>query len=112
MITEIIEDVAESPTPPVPVNVMTPPTAEQGAYRKLGLTKQVLAAHTQKEEQAFLSRCRDLSHTSLQKPCSDLLERDGEHAIDGEVTSPCDTYLDRVLEYIDMGIIQGIIFVT
>ncbi|XP_047662640.1 period circadian protein homolog 2-like [Tachysurus fulvidraco] len=81
--SEIIEDVAESPTPPVPVNVITPPTAEQGAYRKLGLTKQVLAAHTQKEEQAFLIRCRDLSHTSLQKPCSDLLERDGEHAIDG-----------------------------
>ncbi|KAK3513878.1 hypothetical protein QTP70_032876 [Hemibagrus guttatus] len=87
--SEIIEDVAESPTPPAPVNIMTPPTAEQGAYRKLGLTKQVLAAHTQKEEQAFLSRCRDRSLTSLQKTCTDRLERDGEHANDvPSVTRP------------------------
>uniref|UniRef100_A0AAR2LDM2 Period circadian protein homolog 2 n=1 Tax=Pygocentrus nattereri TaxID=42514 RepID=A0AAR2LDM2_PYGNA len=58
--SEIIEDVAESPAPPAPVSVVSPPTVEQGAYRKLGLTKQVLAAHTQKEEQAFLSRCKEL----------------------------------------------------
>ncbi|XP_053544539.1 period circadian protein homolog 2 isoform X1 [Ictalurus punctatus] len=77
--SEIIEDVAESPTPPVPVSLMTPPTAEQGPYRKLGLTKQVLAAHTQKEEQAFLSRCRDRSLTSLQKTYSDRSQRDGGH---------------------------------
>lgn len=87
LIAEIIEDVAESPTPPAPVNVMTPPIAEQGAYRKLGLTKQVLAAHTQKEEQAFLSRSRDLCLTSLQKTCSDSSQRDGVHANDGEDTS-------------------------
>ncbi|XP_076837035.1 period circadian protein homolog 2-like [Brachyhypopomus gauderio] len=57
---EIIEDVAESPAPVALVSIMSPPTVEQGAYRKLGLTKQVLAAHTQKEEQVFLTRCREL----------------------------------------------------
>lgn len=55
-----VPDVPESPAPSAPVSMVSPPTAEQGAYRKLGLTKQVLAAHTQKEEQAFLSHCRDL----------------------------------------------------
>ncbi|XP_060761547.1 period circadian protein homolog 2-like isoform X3 [Neoarius graeffei] len=80
--SEIIEDVAESPTPGVPVNVMTPPTAEQGAYRKLDLTKQVLAAHTQKEEQAFLSRCKDLCLTSLQKTYTERSKRDRGHAND------------------------------
>lgn len=93
-IAEIIEDVAESPTPPAPVNVMTPPTAEQGAYRKLGLTKQVLAAHTQKEEQAFLSRCKDLCLTSLQKTCTESSERDKTPANDGEDTSTCNTHTD------------------
>lgn len=69
--------------------MMTPPTAEQGAYRKLGLTKQVLAAHTQKEEQAFLSRCKDLCLTTLQKRA----ERDGGHANNGEDnTSTCNTH--------------------
>ncbi|KAL7851714.1 hypothetical protein AOLI_G00220700 [Acnodon oligacanthus] len=66
--SEIIEDVAESPAPPAPVSIVSPPTVEQGAYRKLGLTKQVLAAHTQKEEQAFLSRCKELCQSwTLQK---------------------------------------------
>ncbi|KAM9439334.1 period circadian protein homolog 2-like isoform 2-T2 [Clarias gariepinus] len=82
--SDIIEDVAESPTPPAPVPVTTPPTAEQGAYRKLGLTKQVLAAHTLKEEQVFLSRCRDLCLTSLQKTCPGSTERDERHADDAK----------------------------
>lgn len=97
--SEIIEDVAESPTPPAPVNVMTSPTAEQEAYRKLGLTKHVLAAHTQKEEQVFLSRCRDLCLTSLQKTCTDSSERDRAQANDGEDASTCNTCTDRVLKY-------------
>lgn len=60
-LTEIIEDVAESPAPPaLPVSVVSPPSQEKEAYKRLGLTKQVLAAHTQKEEQAFLTRCREL----------------------------------------------------
>uniref|UniRef100_A0A8C2HHT7 Period circadian protein homolog 2 n=1 Tax=Cyprinus carpio TaxID=7962 RepID=A0A8C2HHT7_CYPCA len=68
--SEIIEDAAESPVPSVPVSVISPPTVEQEAYKKLGLTKQVLAAHTQKEEQAFLSRCRELrSGQARQKDC-------------------------------------------
>ncbi|XP_072525591.1 period circadian protein homolog 2-like [Salminus brasiliensis] len=68
--SEIIEDVAESPAPPAPVSMVSPPTTEQGTYRKLGLTKQVLAAHTQKEEQVFLSRCRELCLSrKLQKDC-------------------------------------------
>ena len=75
--TEIIEDVAESPAPPaLPVSMVSPPSQEKEAYKRLGLTKQVLAAHTQKEEQAFLSRCRELRNArSFQKDCSKYLHR-------------------------------------
>ncbi|XP_068440360.1 period circadian protein homolog 2-like isoform X2 [Clinocottus analis] len=69
--SEIIEDVAESPAPPaLHVSVVSPPSQEEEAYKRLGLTKQVLAAHTQKEEQAFLHRCRELHNAqALQKDC-------------------------------------------
>uniref|UniRef100_A0A9J7ZJ44 Period circadian protein homolog 2 n=1 Tax=Cyprinus carpio carpio TaxID=630221 RepID=A0A9J7ZJ44_CYPCA len=52
------------------------------AYKKLGLTKQVLAAHTQKEEQAFLSRCRELrSGQARQKDCPLSTQRNqGKHS--------------------------------
>ncbi len=75
--TEIIEDVAESPAPPpLPVSVVSPPSQEKEAYKRLGLTKQVLAAHTQKEEQAFLIRCRELLNTrTFQKDCSPYLHK-------------------------------------
>lgn len=75
--TEIIEDVAESPAPPaLPVSVVSPPSQEKEAYKRLGLTKQVLAAHTQKEEQAFLVRCRELLNTrTLQKDCPTYLHK-------------------------------------
>lgn len=75
--TEIIEDVAESPAPPaLPVSVVSPTSQEKEAYKKLGLTKQVLAAHTQKEEQAFLNRCRELRNArTLQKNCSPYLHK-------------------------------------
>uniref|UniRef100_A0A665VSF8 Period circadian protein homolog 2 n=1 Tax=Echeneis naucrates TaxID=173247 RepID=A0A665VSF8_ECHNA len=75
--SEIIEDVAESPAPPaLPVSMVSPPSQEKEAYKRLGLTKQVLAAHTQKEEQAFLNRCRELCNSrSLQKDCSKYLNR-------------------------------------
>lgn len=33
---------------------------DQEAFQKLGLTKEVLAAHTQKEEQSFLLRFREI----------------------------------------------------
>uniref|UniRef100_A0A3B5M7I5 Period circadian protein homolog 2 n=1 Tax=Xiphophorus couchianus TaxID=32473 RepID=A0A3B5M7I5_9TELE len=39
---------------------VSPPSQEMESYKKLGLTKQVLAAHTQKEEQTFLCRIREL----------------------------------------------------
>uniref|UniRef100_A0AAR2J6E5 Period circadian protein homolog 2 n=1 Tax=Pygocentrus nattereri TaxID=42514 RepID=A0AAR2J6E5_PYGNA len=82
--SEIIEDVAESPAPPAPVSVVSPPTVEQGAYRKLGLTKQVLAAHTQKEEQAFLSRCKELCQSwTLQKDGPANAARNRGQANDG-----------------------------
>lgn len=76
--SEIIEDVAESPVPPtLPGSMVSPPSQEKEAYKKLGLTKQVLAAHTQKEEQAFLSRCRGLrSARSLQKDYFKYLHQD------------------------------------
>ncbi|XP_050985058.1 period circadian protein homolog 2 isoform X1 [Labeo rohita] len=74
--SEIIEDAAESPAPSAPVSVVSPPTVEQEAYKKLGLTKQVLAAHTQKEEQAFLSRCKELRNgQALQKDCPPSTQR-------------------------------------
>lgn len=74
---EIIEDVAESPAPPpLPISVVSPPSQEKEAYKRLGLTKQVLAAHTQKEEQAFLTRCRELLHArSFQKDYSSHLHK-------------------------------------
>lgn len=76
-LTEIIEDVAGSPAPPpLPVSVVSPPSQEKEAYKRLGLTKQVLAAHTQKEEQAFLNRCRELhSARTSQKSFSTHLHK-------------------------------------
>uniref|UniRef100_A0A8D3C639 Period circadian protein homolog 2 n=1 Tax=Scophthalmus maximus TaxID=52904 RepID=A0A8D3C639_SCOMX len=80
--TEIIGDVAESPAPPaLPVSTVSPPSQEKEAYKRLGLTKQVLAAHTQKEEQVFLNRCRELRHArSVQKDCSKYLHRQKDPA--------------------------------
>ncbi|XP_062261192.1 period circadian protein homolog 2 isoform X2 [Platichthys flesus] len=58
---------------------VSPPSQERESYKKLGLTKQVLAAHTQKEEQAFLYRFKELSRlTTLQANCSEYLERQRE----------------------------------
>ncbi|XP_038573952.1 period circadian protein homolog 2 isoform X2 [Micropterus salmoides] len=52
------------------------PSQERESYKKLGLTKQVLAAHTQKEEQAFLHRFRELRGLSeIKANCSQYLER-------------------------------------
>ncbi|XP_048836627.1 period circadian protein homolog 2 [Brienomyrus brachyistius] len=67
--SDITEDVVESLTPTAAA--LAPPSQEREPYKKLGLTKQVLAAHTQKEEQAFLSRCREQRRVrSLQASCS------------------------------------------
>ncbi|KAL7842388.1 hypothetical protein SRHO_G00240770 [Serrasalmus rhombeus] len=87
--SEIIEDApsagdtAEGPTLAVPPAAVSPPSQEREAYKKLGLTKQVLAAHTQKEEQAFLSRFRELRGVhAFKADCSLYLERQK-----GQVTS-------------------------
>ncbi|KAM9003305.1 period circadian protein homolog 1 isoform X1 [Sarcophilus harrisii] len=46
---------------PAPSPTMAIPDPNPDAYRPVGLTKAVLSLHTQKEEQAFLTRFRDLS---------------------------------------------------
>ncbi|KAL4635934.1 hypothetical protein GN956_G13637 [Arapaima gigas] len=78
---EIIEDVAgvaesvEGPAPVPPPFAVSPPSREREPYKKQELTKQVLAAHTQKEEQAFLSRFRELCDVrALQANCSLYLD--------------------------------------
>ncbi|XP_056329013.1 period circadian protein homolog 2-like [Danio aesculapii] len=86
--SEIIEDAAESPVPSAPVSVVSPPTMKQEAYKKLGLTKQVLAAYTQKEEQAFLSRCRELQYgQSIQRDCPYSTQKSRGQAAEGACES-------------------------
>uniref|UniRef100_A0A7N8Y0A8 Period circadian clock 1b n=1 Tax=Mastacembelus armatus TaxID=205130 RepID=A0A7N8Y0A8_9TELE len=52
-----------TPTPPSNAAITPPPPGGSGggAGGRLGLTKEVLSAHTQQEEQAFLDRFKDLS---------------------------------------------------
>ncbi|KAF6091984.1 hypothetical protein HJG60_000150 [Phyllostomus discolor] len=57
---EDLPGLAPGPVPsPAPSPTVAPDPAPD-AYRPVGLTKAVLSLHTQKEEQAFLSRFRDL----------------------------------------------------
>lgn len=57
---EDLPGLAPGPAPsPAPSPTVAPDPAPD-AYRPVGLTKAVLSLHTQKEEQAFLSRFRDL----------------------------------------------------
>lgn len=85
---EIIEDVpsaegTEGQGLAVPPAAVSPHNQERETYKKLGLTKHVLAAHTQKEEQAFLNRFRELRGVhSFKADCSLYLERQK-----GQVTS-------------------------
>ncbi|KAG1969119.1 period circadian protein homolog 2 isoform X1 [Pimephales promelas] len=78
---KVIEDVpsaegTEGQVLAVPPAALSPHNPEREAYRKLGLTKQVLAAHTQKEEQMFLSRFRELRGVhAFKADCSLYLER-------------------------------------
>uniref|UniRef100_A0A8D0Y3F9 Period circadian regulator 1 n=1 Tax=Sus scrofa TaxID=9823 RepID=A0A8D0Y3F9_PIG len=55
----MMEDLPGPPPGPAPSPTVAPDPAPD-AYRPVGLTKAVLSLHTQKEEQAFLSRFRDL----------------------------------------------------
>ncbi|KAI7810062.1 putative period circadian protein-like protein 2, partial [Triplophysa rosa] len=89
----IIEDVPsaegiEVQSLSVPSAAVSPHSQEREAYKKLGLTKQVLAAHTQKEEQAFLSRFRELRGVhAFKADCSLYLERQkGQVAFDAVPT--------------------------
>ncbi|KAF7692586.1 period circadian protein homolog 2 isoform X1 [Silurus meridionalis] len=84
--SEIIEDgpsvgdTADGPTPATPPATAIPSTQERNqAYKKLDLTKQVLAAHTQKEEQAFLNRFKELRGVHTFK--ADYLEKQKGQAI-------------------------------
>ncbi|XP_031150131.1 period circadian protein homolog 2 isoform X5 [Sander lucioperca] len=74
------ETVESSQNPGAPLSVVSPPSQEREPYKKkLGLTKQVLAAHTQKEEQTFLYRFREHQGlTALKENCSQYLERQRE----------------------------------
>uniref|UniRef100_A0A667ZK82 Period circadian clock 1b n=1 Tax=Myripristis murdjan TaxID=586833 RepID=A0A667ZK82_9TELE len=57
-------------TPTPPATTPTPPinTHGGGGAGRLGLTKEVLSAHTQQEEQAFLDRFKDLSKLRVFDP--------------------------------------------
>ncbi|XP_053738531.1 period circadian protein homolog 2 isoform X2 [Synchiropus splendidus] len=87
--SEIVEDVSgagetveSSQNTSVPPCALTPPSQERESYKKLGLTKQILAAHTQKEEQAFLFRFRELRGLSaLKANCSQYLDRRREKIV-------------------------------
>ncbi|XP_032386625.1 period circadian protein homolog 2 isoform X3 [Etheostoma spectabile] len=74
------ETVESSHNPGAPLSVVSPPIQEREPYKKkLGLTKQVLAAHTQKEEQTFLYRFREHQGlTALKENCSQYLESQRE----------------------------------
>uniref|UniRef100_A0A3Q3RA45 Period circadian protein homolog 2 n=1 Tax=Monopterus albus TaxID=43700 RepID=A0A3Q3RA45_MONAL len=66
----------KKPQPESGESLLSPPSQEKETYKRLGLTKQVLAAHTQKEEQAFLNRCRELRIARIfQKDCSTYLHK-------------------------------------
>uniref|UniRef100_A0A8C5RCW3 Period circadian regulator 1 n=1 Tax=Laticauda laticaudata TaxID=8630 RepID=A0A8C5RCW3_LATLA len=55
----MMEETVPSTTPPAPAPSVTPDREPQ--YRRVGLTKEVLSIHTQKEEHSFLTRFKDLS---------------------------------------------------
>uniref|UniRef100_A0A3Q2XHZ0 Period circadian protein homolog 2 n=1 Tax=Hippocampus comes TaxID=109280 RepID=A0A3Q2XHZ0_HIPCM len=94
--SEITEDVSgagevaecsHNPAQAPPSWGVSPRGQERESYRKLGLTKQVLAAHTQKEEQSFLIRFKELRRlTALKANCSQYLER-SKKKLDGLLIS-------------------------
>ncbi|XP_042313244.1 period circadian protein homolog 2 isoform X2 [Sceloporus undulatus] len=62
---------------------------EKETFKKLGLTKEVLAVHTQKEEQNFLNKCKEIKKFHIfQFPCNYYFQEKnkkhpGEHGIHG-----------------------------
>ncbi|KAL1770646.1 period circadian protein-like 2 [Sigmodon hispidus] len=70
---ETVEDVASGPESLD--GVAGGLSQEKGPLPKLGLTKEVLAAHTQREEQGFLQRFREVSRLgALQAHCQNYLQ--------------------------------------
>lgn len=63
------EPTDQAPTPARP----GPNSAAAEEFRMVGLTKEVLSAHTQKEEQEYVDRFR---HRILQSPYSSYLQQD------------------------------------
>nr|BAC98490.1 period 1 [Cynops pyrrhogaster] len=71
----------ETPSTPVPPAPPTPSVAQdKDQYRKVGLTKEVLSIHTQKEEQAFLTRFKDLSQLRVFDPPTGLGRQEPRHS--------------------------------
>ncbi|XP_029506030.1 period circadian protein homolog 1b isoform X1 [Oncorhynchus nerka] len=78
----VMENAPPTPTPATPTTTRSPPTAiinppppkttSPPSRRGGGLTKEVLSAHTQQEEQAFLCRFSDLSQLRVIAPSSAL----------------------------------------
>ncbi|RXM30674.1 Period circadian protein-like 2 [Acipenser ruthenus] len=80
-ISEIMEEgpsgiePVESQPPPPPASAVPAVSQEKEAYKKRGLTKEVLAAHTQQEEKAFLSKFKEPQGMRMfQSPCSFYLQ--------------------------------------
>jgi period circadian protein len=73
LIAEAVEDAASGPES---LDGMPGgPSQEKGPLQKLGLTKEVLAAHTQREEQGFLQRFREVRRLgALQAHCQYYLQ--------------------------------------
>ncbi|XP_008104509.1 period circadian protein homolog 2 [Anolis carolinensis] len=67
---EIIED-GPTGTEPTEGQLVAPQSntsqknQEKEAFKKLGLTKEVLAVHTQKEEQNFLNKCKEIKKSHI-----------------------------------------------
>ncbi|XP_067898200.1 period circadian protein homolog 2 isoform X2 [Heterodontus francisci] len=70
-----IADPAENMASTTLVTTVPSVNQEKEPYKKLGLTKEVLAAHTQKEEQIFLSKFKELSKLKTFEPsCKSYLQ--------------------------------------
>uniref|UniRef100_A0ACB8FA72 Period circadian protein 2 n=1 Tax=Sphaerodactylus townsendi TaxID=933632 RepID=A0ACB8FA72_9SAUR len=91
---EIIEDGQNGtePTDNQPVAAQSSTTSknqEKETVKKLGLTKKVLAVHTQKEEQSFLTKCKEIKRFHVfQYHCNYYFQERprrhlGEHGIPG-----------------------------
>ncbi|XP_061492707.1 period circadian protein homolog 2 isoform X2 [Rhineura floridana] len=91
---EIIED-SPSGTEPIENHLIAPQFSttqknqEKEAFKHLGLTKEVLAVHTQKEEQSFLTKCKEIKRFHIfQYNCNYYFQErpkghPGDHGIHG-----------------------------